>query len=348
MSNNKKDILWIEKYRPINIQNIVQQEDIKNIIQSNKNMSNLPHLLLYGPSGTGKTTSALAICKYLYYNDKYRSIYDKIINERVLKLNASDDRGIRVVREKIKIFASQAMNRYDNIPNFKIIILDEADVMTNDSQFALRRIIEQYSHITRFILICNYVTKIIPPLSSRCSKYRFTQIKLESVKTIILKILLEEKIKYDENDIENIIKTIYSYSNGDLRKVITVLQRSVYLANINKISLNIQYVNEIINTIPSNLTNQLHSMMIKKQNSYVELSNHIKLILNNGFSSDDLIAIISKNILYDIDISDKLKSVIFIRIAEISNILSNGSNDYIQMMALCSYINSYINKIIIN
>ena len=346
MLNSKKDILWIEKYRPINIQNIVQQEDIKNIIQSNKNMSNLPHLLLYGPSGTGKTTSALAICKYLYYNDKYRSIYDKIINERVLKLNASDDRGIRVVREKIKIFASQAMNRYDNIPNFKIIILDEADVMTNDSQFALRRIIEQYSHITRFILICNYVTKIIPPLSSRCSKYRFTQIKLESVKTIILKILLEEKIKYDENDIENIIKTIYSYSNGDLRKVITVLQRSVYLANINKISLNIQYVNEIINTIPSNLTNQLHSIMIKEQNSYVELSNHIKLILNNGFSSDDLIAIISKNILYDISISDKLKSVIFIRIAEISNILSNGSNDYIQMMALCSYINSYINKII--
>ena len=346
MLNSKKDILWIEKYRPINIQNIVQQEDIKNIIQSNKNMSNLPHLLLYGPSGTGKTTSALAICKYLYYNDKYRSIYDKIINERVLKLNASDDRGIRVVREKIKIFASQAMNRYDNIPNFKIIILDEADVMTNDSQFALRRIIEQYSHITRFILICNYVTKIIPPLSSRCSKYRFTQIKLESVKTIILKILLEEKIKYDENDIDNIIKAIYSYSNGDLRKVITVLQRSVYLANINKISLNIQYVNEIINTIPSNLTNKLHSIMIKKQNSYVELSNHIKLILNNGFSSDDLIAIISKNILYDIDISDKLKSVIFIRIAEISNILSNGSNDYIQMMALCSYINSYINKII--
>jgi replication factor C subunit 2/4 len=346
MLNSKKDILWIEKYRPINIQNIVQQEDIKNIIQSNKNMSNLPHLLLYGPSGTGKTTSALAICKYLYYNDKYRSIYDKIINERVLKLNASDDRGIRVVREKIKIFASQAMNRYDNIPNFKIIILDEADVMTNDSQFALRRIIEQYSHITRFILICNYVTKIIPPLSSRCSKYRFTQIKLESVKTIILKILLEEKIKYDENDIDNIIKAIYSYSNGDLRKVITVLQRSVYLANINKISLNIQYVNEIINTIPSNLTNRLHSIMIKEQNSYVELSNHIKLILNNGFSSDDLIAIISKNILYDIDISDKLKSVIFIRIAEISNILSNGSNDYIQMMALCSYINSYINKII--
>lgn len=344
MSSSKKNILWIEKYRPINIQNIVQQEDIKNLIQSNKSLSNLPHLLLYGPSGTGKTTSALAICKYLYYNEKYRSIYDKIINERVLKLNASDDRGIRVVREKIKIFASQAMNRYDYIPSFKIIILDEADVMTNDSQFALRRIIEQYSHITRFILICNYVTKIIPPLSSRCSKYRFTQIKLESVKTIILKILSEEKTKYDENNIETIIEMIYSYSDGDLRKVITILQRSVYLANINKIPLNIQSVNETINTIPADLTNMLHYMMIKKQNNYVELSNHIKLILNNGFSSDDLISIISKNILNDINISDKLKSDIFIRIAETSNILSNGSNDYIQMMALCSYINSYINQ----
>lgn len=344
MTNSKKDILWIEKYRPINIHNIVQQEDIKNLIQSNKSISNLPHLLLYGPSGTGKTTSALAICKYLYYNDKYRSIYDKIINERVLKLNASDDRGIRVVREKIKIFASQSMNRYDNIPNFKIIILDEADVMTNDSQFALRRIIEQYSHITRFILICNYVTKIIPPLSSRCSKYRFTQIKLESIKTIVLKILSEEKIKYIENDIDNIIKTIYNNSNGDLRKVITILQRSVYLSNINKTAFNIQSVNEIINTIPTDLTSLLHSMMSNKQNNYIELSNHIKLILNNGFSSDDLISIISKNILNDVNISDKLKSDIFIRIAETSNILSNGSNDYIQIMSLCSYINCYINQ----
>lgn len=344
MSNAKKDILWIEKYRPINIQNIIQQEDIKNLIQSNKNISNLPHLLLYGPSGTGKTTSALAVCKYLYYNEKYCSIYDKIINERVLKLNASDDRGIRVVREKIKIFASQSMNSYDNIPSFKIIILDEADVMTNDSQFALRRIIEQYSHITRFILICNYVTKIIPPLSSRCSKYRFTQIKLESIKIIVLKILSEEKIKYNESDIDNIIKIIYNNSDGDLRKVITVLQRSVYLSNINKTILNIESINETINTIPVDLTTMLHIMMTKKQNSYIELSNHIKLILNNGFSSDDLITIISKNILNDVNISDKLKSNIFIRIAETSNILTNGSNDYIQMMALCSYINNFIHK----
>ena len=153
-SSKKQNSLWNEKYRPTNI-NKITNTDIKNLILSNNNLSNLQHLLFYGSSGIGKTTTALALCKYLYNNNsKYINIYSKIMNERVLELNASDERGIKVVREKIKIFASQSINTYDNIVPFKIIILDEADTMTNDSQYALRRIIEQYSYITRFILIC--------------------------------------------------------------------------------------------------------------------------------------------------------------------------------------------------
>ena len=143
----------IEKYRPSKLEDIKNQDDIKNIFIDMVKNRNLPHMIFYGGAGTGKTSTAIAICKQLY-KDNY--------NENVLELNASDERGIRVVREKIKTFSQKAV---DN--DFKIIILDEADAMTSDSQFALRRIIEKYSINTRFFLICNYINKIIPPLLSR-------------------------------------------------------------------------------------------------------------------------------------------------------------------------------------
>ena len=133
----------IEKYRPSKLEDIQNQDDIKNIFIDMVKNRNLPHMIFYGGAGTGKTSTAIAICKQLY-KDNY--------NDYVLELNASDERGIRVVREKIKTFSQKAV---DN--DFKIIILDEADAMTSDSQFALRRIIESYSNLTRFILICNNI-----------------------------------------------------------------------------------------------------------------------------------------------------------------------------------------------
>lgn len=342
--SSKDNLIWVEKYRPNNINKVIQQDEIKQLIFSKNKLDDLPHLLLYGPPGTGKTTTALAICKYIFLNfqDNPNNIIhsNKIIKERILELNASDERGIKVVREKIKIFASQALNNYTNIPNFKIIILDEADVMTNDSQFALRRIMEQYSHITRFILICNYITKIIPPLTSRCSKYRFNTINLHSMKIILKNILIQENVNYKDDNIDDIITNIYNYSNGDLRKAITLLQRSAYVSNINRECISLDVINELSGLIPRKLINNLYELLLIEHKDYLNLTNIINMILHNGYSSKDILNDLSQIILYDKNINDKNKSLIYIKMSEISNLLASGSGDFIQILALCTYINN--------
>jgi replication factor C subunit 2/4 len=337
--DKKNNLIWVEKYRPSNINKIIQNDEIKQLLACKTNLNDLPHLLFYGSPGTGKTTTAHAICKYIFSQNKnYIDIYSKIKKERILELNASDERGIKVVREKIKTFASQALHNYDNLPYFKIIILDESDVLTNDSQFALRRIMEQYSHITRFILICNYVTKIIPPLSSRCSKYRFNPISIDSMKTIVENILSEENIKY--NNIDKLIENLYNFSNGDLRKSITLLQRASYISRLNNIIVCDKLIADTASLIPIDLINNLYDILTNRLDDYHDLTIKLKFILNNGYSANDLLNEISKKILNDNRFNDKIKSNIFLKIANISNLLSLGSDVNIQILYICSYINN--------
>jgi len=158
------------------------------------NTGDFPHLLLYGPPGTGKTSIIIALARELFGDSFYR--------ERVLEMNASDDRGIAKVREKVKKYSSIVCKKNPDknfkCPNFKLVILDEADHMTNDAQTALRRIIEDFSRQTRFIIICNYITKIIEPLSSRCVKFRFKEIPVSAQISKLAKICEEETINYTE------------------------------------------------------------------------------------------------------------------------------------------------------
>ena len=200
---------FVEKYRPINLDNIVEQNDVIMAIKGILEKKEMLNLLFYGPPGVGKTTIALSLAKHLY-GAKYA--------DYTLELNASDERGIKMVRERIKTFAKLLCDTSE-FP-FKLIILDEADALTNDSQYALRRIIDDFSHSTRFIIICNYLNKLINPIISRFRAFQFKQISLESANKILYKIIKKEKLVVTEEQINN----IYEITNGDLRKMITQLQ----------------------------------------------------------------------------------------------------------------------------
>lgn len=187
-------------------------------------------MLFYGPPGTGKTSTILALAKELYGPEMFKS--------RVLELNASDERGISIVREKVKDFARMQLSnpppsykeRYP-CPPYKIIILDEADSMTQDAQSALRRTMETYSKITRFCLICNYVTRIIDPLASRCSKFRFKMLDQGDAKKRLEDIAKLENISLEDGAIDAVLTS----AEGDLRKAITFLQSAARLVGAEKL-----------------------------------------------------------------------------------------------------------------
>jgi len=206
MQNN--NIPWIEKYRPTKLEHIKSQDFIKIALQKLVEQNTLPHLLFFGSSGTGKTSSILACIKEL-------EAKGHIVSK--LELNTSDQRGIKTVRKKIKEFAT-TQSFFKN--GLKIIILDEADYMTNIAQCALRQIIEKYSKNVRFCIICNYINKIIPAIQSRCMKFRFSLLSDSEMKKKIIYISENEKLNISNNAIDTIIEL----SGGDMRKSINILQ----------------------------------------------------------------------------------------------------------------------------
>lgn len=217
-------LMWVEKYRPLKLSEVANQKSIvdgiKNLIKSPEEM---PHLLFSGPAGVGKTTVALCIARELLGN--YWKDY-------ALELNASDERGINMVRERVKMFARYS-GMAAKIP-FKIIILDEADAMTDDAQTALRRIVEDTAKTTRFVLICNYLSQIIEPIQSRCVMFRFTNLREEDVVAHLEKICKAEKVKYDNKA----LLLIYEFTEGDLRHAINVLQAAASMGNVNAANVN--------------------------------------------------------------------------------------------------------------
>ncbi len=190
---------WVDKYRPKKLEHIIHQDEIKRVLQNTVKTGELPHLLLYGPPGTGKTSIILAL--------GYELFGPHLMDERILELNASDERGIDTVREKIITFAKESINSVDPkypCPPYKIIVLDEADAITLDAQSALRKVIESSSKITRFCFTCNYIDKIIDPIVSRCVKFRFKPIDKNSIVERLKFIAHRERIKLDNECYEKI------------------------------------------------------------------------------------------------------------------------------------------------
>lgn len=271
----------------------------------------LPHMLFYGPPGTGKTSTILALAKSLFGPALYRS--------RILELNASDERGIGIVREKVKGFARTQLVQPTGLdaeylskhpcPPFKIIILDEADSMTQDAQSALRRTMEQYSRITRFCLVCNYVTRIIEPLASRCSKFRFKALDNSAAGTRLGYIAEKEGLNLENGVVDRLI----TCGEGDLRRSITYMQSAARLVGAHRAAgkkdgdedsemtddnskiITVRMVEEIAGVIPEDVLDSLTQAIQPKKigSSYGAVSAVITDIVADGWSAAQLLTQVS-------------------------------------------------------
>jgi len=317
------DSIWIEKYRPKNLDDVVGQDEIVERLKAYVKHKNVPHLMFAGPAGTGKTTCALALAKELF-----GETWKQNLNE----LNASDERGINVIRGKIKDFARTAPI---GKTAFKIIFLDEADSLTPDAQAALRRTIEKYSHICRFILSVNYSSKIIEPIQSRCTVFRYGPIKEDDVKKYMRKIAQNEKLEITPDGLE----TLIFISRGDMRKAINVLQVG---ASINK-KITAQLLYETSATAkPEDVKNLIKTALT---GNFMAARNQLyDLLIEYGLSGEDIIKQIHQSI-FDLSIPDETKIRLIDKTGEIEFRLVEGSSDHVQLEALLAYFSLEGNKL---
>jgi len=320
---------WVEKYRPATIDDVAQQEEVVSALRNSLATGELPNMMFYGPPGTGKTSVALALVQQLY---------GKQWRERVKELNASDERGISAVREQVKTFAQLAIgSRGDDLSQtksrFKIIILDEADSMTHDAQAALRRIMEEFVHVTRFIIICNYVSKIIEPLHSRCSKFRFQPIGADFQKARLLGICEKEQVTLGPGALDKLI----DLSRGDLRYSVTLLQTAVsFYGEPDEASLE-----ECACAVPDDRVVAL-IQKTREAKSTDEMVDVIRNFLCDGYSGQQILDRLLTILVKDPAVPDLTKAQCATLFSQADERLTQGCDEELQLVHLFSALRPLI------
>lgn len=307
------ELPWTEKYRPVMLKDIAGQDAIVKRFEAYVKARSMPHLLFAGPAGSGKTTAALCIAREMFGDIKHD----------FLELNASDERGIDVVRTKIKDFARTRSISGD----FKIIFLDEADALTPEAQNALRRTMENYTQTCRFILSCNYSSKIIEPIQSRCSIFRFKTISGDAIKKRLREILEKEKVKFTDSGLHAVVYL----SEGDMRQAMNLLQSAAALGEVNEDNV----YSTSSRARPEEIKNLIELAIAGK---FLDARNLLdKLILNYGMSGEDILLQMNKEV-FNLEIDDKIKIRIIDLVGEANFTLVEGANERIQLEALLARI----------
>ncbi|MGC8573909.1 MAG: replication factor C small subunit [Thermoplasmata archaeon] len=308
--------LWIEKYRPKKLDEIIGQQVVVGRLKSYISQKNIPHLLFSGPPGTGKTTTAMALA---------RELFGESWKENFLELNASDDRGIKMVRETIKEY-SRIMP--SNPLGFKILFLDEADYMTDEAQAALRRTMENFTKTTRFIISCNYSSKIIEPIQSRTAIFRFKGISGEDMVHALENILKKEGKEYEKTSLEVIAEMAY----GDMRKAINILQVAATYSE--RITVNSIY--EAAGTVHKEWALQVMNFALKGDISKAKALLE-DAVIKQGISGQDIVEQFHRS-LYDLTIAEDLKADILYYLGEIDFRISEGARELIQLESFLGYL----------
>ncbi len=304
--------IWTERYRPQNFDEVVGQYEIVKRVKSLVGAMNIPHLLFAGPAGIGKSTLALIVVKELF-GETWRDNY--------LELNASDERGIDVIRQKVKDFArTKALG---TVP-FKVIFLDEADALTREAQQALRRTMENYTNTCRFIMSCNYSSKLIDPIQSRCVVFRFKLLEKKDVSSVIKRIVTEEKLQIADDAVD----TLYELSEGDCRRAINLLQATA--------SISPDITSEMVNIIaaktkPADVRSVIDFAL---QGNFVEARDKLlDIMLKESISGTDIVKAIQKEI-WNIDADPVIKMKLTEKTGETEFRMVEGSDEFVQLQAL--------------
>ena len=325
MNLNNQQPPWVEKYRPRYVRDVVHQEHLKQVLLGAQKTGNLPHLLFHGPPGTGKTSAILALSRNLFG--------DVFVKERVLELNASDERGLDVVRDKIKTFSKVSVSLHQgDIPAIKLVILDEADTMTPDAQSALRRTMETHATMTRFCLVCNYASKIIAPLASRCAKFGFRPLTPASMKRRLLYICEKECVIFPGCS-RSVFDAIVKSAGGDMRKSINTLQTVSHLPRPTP-----ELVVEISGEVPDSVFDLLWSAATCDANFGVVVD-AVSRFVEQGYSATKVLEkVYHKVVTGESTLSDENRAAVCTKLLEVDRCLGDGADEELQLLDLCCVV----------